>query len=242
MEGFYKSILALDETKISFVNEKLVFKEIVFEEIIPEPEPDPNCIDYWPLTTNSIGTANGITGTDNGITYGDGYSTFSQSSYIRMPSKWNVLNSSFTLSFFIYPTTFTGIQYGHNFIGMVNNAIDWDGFMMCTGEDGRSDSYCGIKAADRWTISDLGLGTYTINSWNNFTFVYNGTQGRLYKNGVLLKGPKNMATSLMNGLNIGKGSPNLKDGVIGRVRDVRIDKVAWDATKVLSYYNNPSFE
>lgn len=75
----------------------------------------------------------------------------------------------------------------------------------------------------------------TFNAWQLWTFVYNGTQGLIYSNGVLAAGPTtlNSPTNLNTAINIGKGVLNL-DGLMD---DIKIYNKALTASQIKAIYN-----
>jgi hypothetical protein len=198
---------------------------------------NPDIIDYWPLTTNSIGMVNGYAGTDSEVTYGSGYVTMGTTSQITLFNKWTPITNTFTISWFIYPTTL--YQYGQQMACTSGTtAPTWGVFLFHGGPtETITQAYCGTDINTRFSPTQLVTGTQVLNNWTNFTYTHDGTNGRLYKNGTLIAGPTAQNKTWFNGASFNSTDPVYP--TVGRLRDIRIDNVCWTSTQVTTYYNTP---
>jgi len=143
--------------------------------------------------------------------------------YINIPNFKMVVDafSPFSIVFALYPLTTA--DYNQT-IGELTTG--WNCFRFHT-ESG-SGVYCGVGGdnGDRFTPTELPLGTVTRNSWNNFVFTIDSGNpgfaygsGRFYKNGNLLA--KKTFTSGLNedwsGFIIGQPDTNTINGKFGRL-------------------------
>ena len=105
---------------------------------------------------------------------------------------------------------------------------NWDRFAFHSEPAG--GIYVGTDSGTRFTPTDLPGGTVVTGSWQRFTYTYDGTQGRFYKNGALLAGPKNQNAPLAWG-GFRLGEPLTWGGIDGKVDEVRVSDierpVAW---------------
>ncbi len=140
--------------------------------------------------------------------------------------------TSFSASWWTYPQVALGSY--PQFIEAVNG---WGAFVChMTNDVPTGDMYCGTDISTRFNTTDLPAGTATLNKWQHFVYTYNGTQGRFYKNGVLIAGPKTQtAPTAWGGLNI--GGINTAYSLHGSLDDVRIYNRALSASEVQQLYN-----
>jgi uncharacterized Zn-binding protein involved in type VI secretion len=93
----------------------------------------------------------------------------------------------------------------------------WDEFVFHTTANG--SVYVGTDMGNRFTPTDLPANTVELNKWQRFVYTYDGTQGRFYKNGVLLAGPKNQnSPGAWGGFQIGYDNIQTINGLIDEVR------------------------
>ena len=132
-----------------------------------------------------------------------------------------VPSRTYTVSFWINPATL--IDY--NQLISINGT--WGGFTMHTGIGG----YCwvGITVSNR--ISSIGSNTYTLNTWQLFTFTFDNGMAILYKNGSSMRSATlvNPAVSTLSGLAIG-GNSNAT--INGKINDTMIYPRALTAQEV----------
>lgn len=120
--------------------------------------------------------------------------------------------TAFSVVWRAYPTSLNTPPYPG--IGAVDG---WGGFFFHTySSDGQC--YCGTNLSTRFTPVDLPAGTYTLNTWGDYCYTYDGSNGRFYKDGLLIAGPKAQdASGAWGGFQIDGGNVLYSDiVVIGR--------------------------
>jgi hypothetical protein len=179
-------------------------------------------IGYWKLDEGSGSVAydfssNENDGTINGATWqtsescvnGNCLSLDGTDDYISTPLNWTP--TSFTVQWWLYPETCT--DYNQQLRG-VNL---WGSFVFHTTND--CSVYVGTDSSTRFSPTELPSNTLTKNTWQLLTYTYDGSQGRFYKNGVLLTGPKTQTpSSAWGGFEIGYNSTNTIDGFVDTVK------------------------
>lgn len=85
--------------------------------------------------------------------------------------------SEFSVAWWLYPVSLRDWNQG---LG----AQDWGAFLWHSSANG--GVYAGTDVVTRFDPVDLPAGTVELNKWQHFTFVYNGSDGFMYKNGSLL--------------------------------------------------------
>lgn len=136
--------------------------------------------------------------------------------------------TAFSVSLWLQPagTPSRFWDYNQNVLA-VNN---WGAFMMQS--DANGSMYVGTDAGTRFTPSDFGSNYYTDNTWQQFHFTYNGTQGRQFKNGSPSVAAKNMTASGA------WGGFYLSNGLKAYVDEVRISSTGRSADWVSAEYAN----
>ncbi len=129
--------------------------------------------------------------------------------------------SAFTVSFWLYPHTYTSHGIGK----------DWQTFVFHTASGGAI--YCGITESTRFTPAELPAGTLALNVWQNFVFTYDHGTCAFYKNGVKLASKQIEAKP-------GRWSGFSVSNVDGAIDDLRIYGRALSAAEVQSLTNAPS--
>ena len=137
-----------------------------------------------------------------------------------------VPSRTYTVSFWINPATL--IDY-NQYISI--NGI-WGGFTMHAGTGGHC--WVGITGINR--ISSIENNTYTLNTWQLFTFTFDNGMAILYKNGSSIHSATlvNPNVSTLSGLAIGDNS-NVT--INGQINDTMIYSRALAANEVLQNYN-----
>lgn len=134
--------------------------------------------------------------------------------------------TAFTVTWWIKPNTCTSYNQ------RIEATNGWNAFDAHTTS--ACEIYVGTDVATRFTPSDLPANTVTLNTWQYFTYTYNGTQGRFYKNGVLIAGPKTQTSpTAWGGFTVGRTDT---DTINGLVDDVRVYSRAISATEVTNLY------
>jgi hypothetical protein len=100
-----------------------------------------------------------------------------------------------------------------------------------------SDSTCaiyvGTDVTNRFTPTELPANSLSLNQWQHFAYVYDGSKGYLYKNGQLVAGPKTQTTSTAwGGFSLGNASTSI-DGMID---EVRISNIARTSEEIAETY------
>ena len=137
-----------------------------------------------------------------------------------------VPSRTYTVSFWINPATLI------NYNQLISINGTWGGFTMHTGIGG----YCwvGITASNR--ISSIGNNTYTLNTWQLFTFTFDNGMAILYKNGSSIRSATlvNPAVSTLSGLAIDDSSTYT---INGKINDTMIYLRALAANEVNQIFN-----
>ena len=127
---------------------------------------------------------NGVTPLSNAMQF-DGVNDY-VTAPVLVPSR------TYTVSFWINPALLVNYNQGVYLNG------DWAGFTIHTGD--RGNCWVGITAVNR--ISAVGNNTYTLNTWQLFTFTFDNGMAILYKNGSSIRSATltNPAISTLSGL------------------------------------------
>lgn len=129
--------------------------------------------------------------------------------------------SAFTVSFWLYPHTYTLHGIGK----------DWQTFVFHTASGGAI--YCGITESTRFTPAELPAGTLALNVWQNFVFTYDHGTCAFYKNGVKLASKQIEAKP-------GRWSGFGVSNADGAIDDLRIYGRALSSAEVQALTNAPS--
>lgn len=136
--------------------------------------------------------------------------------------------TAFTVEWWLYPKTCTD----YNQTMKATNG--WDAFVFHTTSDCRI--YVGTNIGTRFVNTDFPVNTLAINQWQHFAYTYDGTSGRVYKNGALIAGPKAQTSpTAWGGFVIGTNGTNT---INGYVDDVRIYGYARTQPQIQSDMNN----
>ena len=171
----------------------------------------------------------GNTGTPTGTTIVSGCKRYGCRSFdgtadkIEAAITWTP--TRFTVSFWLYPLGVA--NYDHQIVGG-----GWGTFVFHTTSLGKI--YCGTEITLRFVEADFAANTVAINTWQQFVYTYDGTSGRLYKDGVLLVGPKVQTTSVAWAyFSVGVGNTNT---INGRADDVRVYNRALSQNEISAIY------
>jgi len=136
-----------------------------------------------------------------------------------------------SIAWWLYPTSLA--DYNQSIMA----TAEWGAFIFHTTADG--EIYVGTDLETRFTPADLPAGTLAVNTWHHFVYTYDGKQGRFYKNGSLLAGPKTQDSpdAWVGGFIIGV---DRVDTIDGKVDDVRIYDYALTEKEIEAIYNNDS--
>ena len=136
---------------------------------------------------------------------------------------------AFSVAWWIYPLT--SVNYNQGMMASVGWGA-WDAHTSTAGA-----MYVGTDGTTRFSPSELPAGTMELNKWQFFTYTYNGSQGRFYKDGALVAGPKTQNQSVAwGGFSMGIGIAN--NTINGSIDDVRIYNRALTQTDITALYNN----
>ena len=170
---------------------------------------------------NNNGTmVNGVTPLSNAMQF-DGVNDY-VTAPVLVPSR------TYTVSFWINPATLAD----YNQIISINGI--WGGFTMHTGDGG--NCWVGITDFDSNRISSIGNNTYTLSTWQLFTFTFDNGMAILYKNGSSISSATlvNPAVSTLSGLSIGTNS---NATISGKINDTIIYSRALTAQEVNQIFN-----
>jgi hypothetical protein len=133
----------------------------------------------------------------------------------RTISFWAKLNSMQT--FFNHTFSYGGILTGLGFEGSLNaTSVNFSGY------------------GDDFSISSVS----TVSIWYHFVYTYDGTNVKIYKNGVLLGAePKNLNTAVYDIFSLGR-SLNYSSTFNGAIDDLKIYNYAVTDAQVFNLYNN----
>ena len=137
-----------------------------------------------------------------------------------------VPSRTYTVSFWINPATLTD----YNQLISINGS--WGGFTIHTGAGGN----CWVGITDTNRISSIGDNTYTLNTWQLFTFTFDNGMAILYKNGSSIRSATfvNPAVSTLSGLAIGN---SINYTINGKINDTMIYLRALAANEVNQIFN-----
>ena len=175
------------------------------------------------------------------INKNESYVTFDGvNDYIRIENTYNGLNK-LTVETWIYPTSVTGLHY------VISNGRD-----CCTPTGGFNMYFSGTNLGGQvWRSSGSQLisansspGIIEINKWQHIAMVYDGTQIKLFKNGVLVA-----SSSVYLNSSVLNGSNNLHFGVlaysvpsyydyVGYMDNIRLWNTAKNQVQIFSEMNN----
>lgn len=117
--------------------------------------------------------------------------------------------TAFSVAFWINPASHS------DYSNQLGSSIGWGGFIFHTDPAGRC--YAGTDVATRITSNP---GAVVLGEWQHFTFTYDGTTGRLYKDGALLEAKPMAAPLAWGGFYV--GNPGAGGTLHGRIDEVRI--------------------
>ena len=152
-------------------------------------------------------------------------------SFITMPTLlWQP--TAFSVEWWMYPKTRTD---NNQVIAAINNG-GWGGFRFQTTSNG--SVYVGTDTSTYFTPTDIPANTVLLNQWQNFSYTFDGTYARFYKNGVLVSGPKrqNVSSIAWGGFRIGQ--ENSTNTINGYVDEMRISNIARSQEEVAEGYRS----
>lgn len=95
--------------------------------------------------------------------------------------------------------------------------------------------FCGTDVGTRFTNTQTA-GQYLTTTWVYWTFTYDGTSGRMYKNGSLLLGPQTMTNPItFTGMAVGGSNPS-NYAFNGRISHLALHNQALSANRVAARY------
>jgi ligand-binding sensor domain-containing protein len=152
------------------------------------------------------------------------YNTFSNSTiFPNAPT-------AFTVSWWLNPVSSS--NWGH----LLGASTAWGAFNFHSTVD--NEVYVGTDATNRLTPTELGVGTVTLNVWQNFTFTYANNIGSFYKNGILLASKSMDAPIAWNGIT----TNSIPNAVSGGLDDIRVyDRALSDNEIQALFYDVPKY-
>ncbi len=108
----------------------------------------------------------------------------------------------------------------------------WGQFVFHTTDAGAI--YAGTDLRTRFTPDEIPAGTLRLYEWQHFTYVYDGTVGRLYRNGELLGEKPQNPPAPWTGFRLGSTAG---DTMHGSIDELRIYDRALTADEVSFHYN-----
>ena len=201
--------------------------------------PTDGLVSYYKLDETSGNQVIDSWGVNNGINYGATIGAigkvgtayqFASSKYCE--ATFDFTPTSFTISFWIYPTSLTDYNQ------QVSAKSVWNAFNFHTTSFG--DVYCGTNIPSRFSPSELPSGTLELNMWQNFTYTFEGGvnstgTGNFYKNGVLMASKTQRKPLNFTGIKLGAPSANT---IMGRLDEFSIHNRSLSGAEVLIIYNN----
>ncbi|MDD4382428.1 MAG: LamG domain-containing protein, partial [Candidatus Dojkabacteria bacterium] len=206
-------------------------------------EPDANTVGLWHMneeindscdafedvcdasTSGYDGTATGTTISSSGY-IGNGRSLNGTASDYITFSGLTWTPTTFTVDWWLYPSACS------NYNQQLSATNGWGAFFFAA--DSTCAIYVGTDVTLRFTPTELPANSVVLSKWQHFAYTYDGTQGRFYKNGVLIAGPKTQTTpTAWGGFTVGINSTNSVNGLID---EVRVSNVARSATDIRQAY------
>ena len=207
-----------------------------------------NPLAYWRLDETSGPTLADASGNNNNMTAGgtvifaqpgataDGNASlgYSSSSSTSVASTVTGLRENFSVEFWINPDSTSN----YNQSLTAGSDSGWGQFRFHTGSSGQV--WVGVGSNDstgRFSASDLGAGTVTLNEWQHFVFTLEDIDGstgtaKFYKDGVLLASKViNLGTAWTDFRLVGGGN-----GLNGEIDDVAIYDFALTADQIGAHY------
>jgi len=134
---------------------------------------------------------------------------------------------AFSFEWVLKPDTIT------NYNQTLRAINSWGSFTAHTEANG--GLYVGTDVSTRFTPTDTGINVYVADTYVHMVYTYDGTNGRLYKNGSLLCGPKAQDTpNAWGGFVFGYTDSNTIDGIID---ESRFYNEAFSAAWIKATYN-----
>jgi len=176
------------------------------------------------LTTDRFGNPNSA------------YSFNGVNNYISVPNSASLTSplNNLTLLFWVNITAWSP-YFTQNYASVIsksNSATDCQ-YRATLSDLGISQ----INNLNFWTISST---TNNLNQWYFFAVVINGTNLKLYRNGILIDQNSSPATfpfNNVNSLNIGKDDPGFTDYFSGKIDDIRIYNRTLNLTEINEIFN-----
>jgi len=217
------------------------------------------CVGWWPLNDGAGTTAADLTANANHAVGQGGvnYSTGSKGVFFD--------SDKTTDSYFVSPLDVSGyagatVSYWVDFTTDPDSFAHWDGlFKAGTSSDASIGSYFHktdheirtfFKAANTATsVNTTNSGSWNANQWYHFCATYDGTDIKIYLNGVLQATTAhaaggNLQTVTSSVFNIGTfvlppENPNGSTTHYGGLQNVRVYNRALTSTEILELYTNP---
>jgi hypothetical protein len=177
---------------------------------------DASCVSYWKYDDQ---TANDSKGANNGTVTNAVWTSSGKvgGAYYFDGNVDCILASTLTWTPASFTIAWWHMPYAIDYTGQIISSQPgyWGGFYFHIISPG--SIYVGTDASERFTPTNLP-STMTLNEWQYFVYTYDGTNGRFYKNGVLLAGPKTQNPSTAwHGLYIGGNGIQAINGLIDEV-------------------------
>jgi len=158
------------------------------------------------------------------------YSFNGSTDYFSNSTVFTTAPTSFSVSWWLNQNMAT------NWGAYFGSAINWGGFIFHSTEN--AEIYVGTDVNNRLTPTELGSGSVTLNTWQNFTFTFENGVGSLYKDGLLLASKGGMLQPIAwNGIATQTGT----NSISGYLDDIRVYKRALNANEVQALYNEIPF-
>ncbi|TAK05055.1 DUF2341 domain-containing protein [Patescibacteria group bacterium] len=123
--------------------------------------------------------------------------------------------TTFAVDFWLYPLS----NKNYNPVITASAGGGWGAFIF--HGDSVGAVYAGTDVTTRFAPAELPGGTIALNQWQKFTYTYDGTQGRFYKNGTLRAGPKTQ-NSPINWLTFTFGATSTLYAIDGKADEFRV--------------------
>lgn len=213
--------------------------------LLPIDYGDSSLVGYWAFNEGTGETAYDISGSGNAGTLTNGptwvtgkvsgaLSFDGSDDYVDVThSSSLVTNSEFTLQMWAYANTSVSA------LGLISKTNDnlpapYDIYF----NNGEFMSFILGNGDGNQGITDSGI---EFENWQNWAFVYDGTNGMIYRNGSLVTGPTEVGDT-----EVGDTAQSLKIGsrndfgtmMDGIVDDVRVYNRALDSTEIMAIYNS----
>ncbi len=177
--------------------------------------------------------------TTNAQNYALGFSNQNQTAKVPLNPSLDI-TGPLTIEAWIYPTSWKTNVYQ----GCILNkeGLNFQGYMLRCGANGTLNFNIGTGSSTQWKEINSPSGTLVLNTWQHVAGVFDGTQLKIYVNGVQVGSPLSYTGAVAINdtipLEIGRSHLYHDRNFPGRVDEVRIWNVAVSATDIAAYYNS----